>query len=339
MAMIEQLVRANVQYPAADRALSAVARDPAIIVEREGEITRAGVAMALGISLFARLLEGVPTGAAYVDDRLAAGGQVCFDHGAIRTMGFAGHLAPAPNGDLPNGQEAFRRILEPLGYAVADIYPLPRLQMTGHVFCHRDYPAAIPQYFVSELHVDCFDAGFAEVAARVFGTSCDPLGRAAHDLLEHLAATGLAPLALAQAGLPQILAAFERQHEIPALADYEALCAQSPEAAWIATEGNAFNHATDRVYDVEALAVAQRAAGRPIKDKVEVSASGRVRQTAYRADPVLRRFRTVDGEVERWVPGSFYEFITRAIDPATGQLDLAFDSGNATGIFGMTKAA
>ena len=40
----------------------------------------------------------------------------------------------------------------------------------------------------------------------------------------------------------------------------------------------------------------------------------------------------------RAVPGSFFEFISRDIDPATGQLDLAFDTGNATGIFAMTRA-
>ena len=110
----------------------------------------------------------------------------------------------------------------------------------------------------------------------------------------------------------------------------------SAEAAWIATEGNAFNHATDRVPDVAALAERLRAEGRPVKDKVEVSASGRVRQTALRADTVDRAF--ADG-VRRAVPGSFYEFISRAADPETGRLDLGFDSGNATGIFAMTRAA
>ena len=52
-------------------------------------------------------------------------------------------------------------------------------------------------------------------------------------------------------------------------------------------------------------------------------------------------------EFLRAVPGSFYEFITRAElqaspaanDPAQGsRLDLTFDAGNATGIFGMTAA-
>jgi hypothetical protein len=101
------------------------------------------------------------------------------------------------------------------------------------------------------------------------------------------------------------------------------------------------------VADVDAVAERQRALGRPIKDKVEVSASGRVRQTAFRAASVQRDFITAEGRVSRAVPGSFYEFITRdelggpaaANDSAAaGKLDLAFDAGNATGIFGMTAA-
>lgn len=49
-------------------------------------------------------------------------------------------------------------------------------------------------------------------------------------------------------------------------------------------------------------------------------------------------FRLPDGgTIQRTVPGSFHEFISRDIDPATGRLDLTFDSGNATGIFAMTR--
>ena len=135
------------------------------------------------------------------------------------------------------------------------------------------------------------------------------------------------------------MSCFARQHATPRLADYRTLLAQSAEAAWIATEGNVFNHATDRVGDVDALAAAQRALGRPMKPAVEVSASGRVRQTAFRADPVERIFLDDDGrEVRLETPGSFYEFITRD-EEAVGRLDLRFDSSNAQGIFKMTQAS
>ena len=136
--------------------------------------------------------------------------------------------------------------------------------------------------------------------------------------------------------MPTILSAFDRHHAPPDFADYQLLLSQSNEAAWIATEGNAFNHATDRIRDVAALADRLKAQDRPIKDRLEVSSSGRVRQTAFRADPVERPF--ADGQV-RQVAGSFFEFISRDVDPGTGELDLAFDTGNATGIFAMTGAA
>ncbi|MCY1243359.1 hypothetical protein D9M72_563710 [compost metagenome] len=93
-----------------------------------------------------------------------------------------------------------------------------------------------------------------------------------------------------------------------------------------------------------ALAEQQKQLGRPMKDKVEVSRSGRVKQTAFRADTVRRTFVGAQGEtVERDVPGSFYEFITRdrfAEEAAAPQrYDLGFDAGNAQGIFKMTAAA
>ena len=76
-----------------------------------------------------------------------------------------------------------------------------------------------------------------------------------------------------------------------------------------------------------------------MKDRVEVSRSGRVRQTAYRADPVLRPFIDAKGEeVVREVPGSFFEFIQRDALPDSDRLDLSFDTGNAEGIFKMTAA-
>jgi hypothetical protein len=312
--------------------LQALSIDRGLLTEAGERVSRAAFAMALNVVLFDDLLKRVPSGAAYVADTLAKGGHVMFDHGALRTIRFA----QGPTGALPAGQDSFARIFEPLGYAKADIYPLPALKMTGHVYTHADAPEAIPQFFLSELHVDRFDADFGTVAARVFGTSRDPLDGKTMTVLAEFAETGSVPFAEAAAALPVIVGAFERHHAPAAIADYEALLAHSKEAAWIATEGSAFNHATDRVADVEALADRLRREGRPIKEKVEVSASGRVRQTAFRADSVAREFA---GGLIRMVPGSFYEFISRDEDPATGTLDLRFDSANATGIFAMTRTA
>jgi hypothetical protein len=141
--------------------------------------------------------------------------------------------------------------------------------------------------------------------------------------------------------LPVIVGAFGRHHDAPCVADYEVLLAESAEMAWLATEGNSFNHATARVPDVFKLSEDEQAKGRPMKREVECSRSGRVFQTAYHADTVSREFIAAHGGiVTRAVPGSFYEFITRkrTLNQETRrwEIDLRFDAGNAQGIFKMT---
>jgi hypothetical protein len=256
--------------------------------------------------------------------------KVLFDHGALRTIA----SAKARTGALPAGHLAFARILEPLGYALAGLYPLDRLKMTGRAYAHLDLPEAIPQFFVSELHVERFSPAFQVIAHAVFDTTADVLGIEAQRALAAFAAEGACDLDVARAALPQVVAAFERTHGALRLEHYQALKAESAEAAWIATEGQSFNHATDRVPDVEAVADAQKALDRPVKDAVEVSASGRVRQTAFKAQPVERTFVTDAGEVMLTVPGSFHEFISRDrfVDADRRRaLDLRFDSGKRPG--------
>ena len=295
---------------------------------------RATVAMALNVLLFMDLLARTPTAAAYVADQRAAGERVVFDHGAMRTIRFA----DGPTGALPPGEDAFLRILQPLGYALAGVYPLERLRMTGRAYAQQDHPEDVPQVFLSELHVERFEPPVQACAHAVFDSSSDPLDAASLQALADLSARGELPEAQAAALLPVLASAFGRRHATPRLSDYRTLLGASAEAAWIATEGSAFNHATDRVGDLEALACAQRELGRPMKPQVEVSRSGRVRQTAFRADPVERVFLGDDGaEVRLSVPGSFYEFISRDVEPGAG-LDLRFDSANAQGIFKMTQA-
>jgi hypothetical protein len=296
-----------------------------------GRATRTELALALGALLFDGILGRVPFARAYVTEVMDAGRGLVFDHGALRTVA-------TRCGDLPAGAEAIARVLRPLGYVRAESYDLSRLGMTGHAYRHVDLPEGAPQYFVSELHPEQFSEPFQAAVARVVGTSRDPLSRSAQRELERLGTFGWLTVESAARLLPELLACFERQHDTPRLADYETLLAESPEMAWIATEGNAFNHATDRVEDVHAVAERQRALGRPVKDAVETSRSGRVHQTAFRATPVERLFRADHGElVVRTVPGSFHEFITRERH-ADGSLDLAFDAGNAQAIFGMTSS-
>lgn len=308
------------------------------LLKPSARVSRAAMAQALNMVLFEDLLARVPDAGAYAQDCRRAGRKVFHDHGAVRTVVLAGM------GELPSGQDALLRVLAPLGYRLNGLYPLDRLRMTGRSYAQADYPADIAQFFVSELHVDRFSPRFQSAVASVTAGSRDPLTPNARAVLEGFAREGEVGLDDAAAALPSLVACFGRQHGDPRLTDYEALLAESAEMAWISTEGNAFNHATDRVDDVEALAAAQKALGRPMKDAIEVSGSGRVRQTAFRAAQVTRTFRDDQGlPVQRDVPGSFYEFITRSpmVDDKTGEevLDLAFDSSNAQGIFKMTEAA
>lgn len=336
---LTHLIAAAVGGDAAQSILATFAFHPSFLAERSARVSRAVFSLALGAVLFDALLKRVPAAAAYVAERGRQAERITFDHGALRTIRFA----QRPTGALPAGHAAFARILVPLGYSLSGLYPLAGLKMTGRAYTHVDEPELIPQYFVSELHVERFSNAFALAAERVFGGTADPLTARANRALHELADTASVERELGAFALPDIAAAFDCWHPTPALADYRLLLAESAEAAWMATEGNAFNHATDRVGDIEALAARERSLRRPIKEEIEVSASGRVRQTAYHAAPVLRRFRDPDGvQTEMYVPGSFYEFISRdevRCRDGRVRLDLRFDSMNAQGIFAMTRAA
>lgn len=294
-------------------------------------VRRAEIALALAAILFDDVQERVPMARAYIEDARRAGRPLVFDHGALRTVA-------APSGELPMGAAAFARFLEPLGYVRAGEYPLERLGMTGHAYAHVDAPEAIPQYFVSELHPERFSTDFQGAVENVLGSSRDPLPQRSLDKLAALGREKSLPFEAAAALLPDLVRCFARHHEEPTVADYETLLAESAEMAWISTEGNAFNHATDRVEDVFEVSDAQKALGRPMKDAVEVSTNGNVMQTAFRAVQRQALLRGEDGHlVVREVPGSFHEIITRK-RLADGTLDLTFDAGNATSIFKMTDA-
>jgi hypothetical protein len=310
---------------------------PEIAADPGPQVSRAVLAQALNMLLFEDLLRRVPTAKTYADYTLSKGRQILHDHGAVRTV------ALESMGSLPAGQEAITRILRPLGYALNGVYPLERLKMTGRSHAQADFPEDIAQFFLSELHPERFSAEFLAAVQRVTATSVDPVTEEAQSLLQELESTGSLTVEQSVALLPVLFSCFGRQHDEAALADYEILLAESPEMAWISTEGNAFNHATDRVADVDQLAVEQKALGQPMKAAVETSQSGRVRQTAFHAARVIRNFRAADGTtVQKEVPGSFYEFITRLPLPeqdGKSALDLSFDSSNAQAIFKMTAGA
>ena len=249
---LNRLLASCVGGPHARRLLATIDVHPPLLAEPGEAVSRAVLAQALTMILFDDLLERVPSGRAYVSSVLAEGRKVTFDHGALRTV-----KGPR-TGALPAGNEAFARILEPLGYGVAAVHPLDRIAMTGRAYTHRDLPQQIPQFFVSELHPERFSPGFQKAVDRVLESSRDPVTPVAATLLAELGTEGALALPEAARLLAVIGGAFARQHDTPRLDDYEILLAESPAMAWIATEGNTFNHATDRVADVVALAEAYR---------------------------------------------------------------------------------
>jgi hypothetical protein len=303
-------------------------------------VPRAVIAEALNLVALAELIVQVPSAAAYTADRRAAGRRLVLDHGAVRTVAWP------TTSPLPSGQVQVARFLQPLGYRCSAVYPLARLRMTGRGYTHVDLPEHVSQWFVSELHPDTFSPGFQAATERVLGTSRDPLAEHPDALawLTQLSVDRSLPVAAATELVAVLATSLARLHDPPTITDYRLLAAESPEMAWIATEGTTFNHATDRVTDLEATAAAERAAGRPVKESIEVSASGRVRQTAHRAHLATRLLDDGEGGTTALeVPTSFFEFISRAPLPAeagaTGGLDLGFDAANAQGIFAMTTPA
>src|SRR3546814_12540794 len=106
--VINALVEGFLGPEPARAALAALDLDPRLTGQGGPHVTRAAFAMAMNVALFHDLLERVPSGAAYVADRLARGGKVVFDHGALRTV----RLAKAATRQFPPGEAAFPRILE-----------------------------------------------------------------------------------------------------------------------------------------------------------------------------------------------------------------------------------
>ncbi|MEB0041011.1 MULTISPECIES: DUF1338 family protein [unclassified Pseudomonas] len=295
------------------------------------KLHRVWLAEALNLCLLHKLVEAVPAGRVYVEEQAEQRRKVVFDHGAIRTVDWFA------NGELPRGRLAFTRLLEPLGFTDVRTYPLTKLNMTGWGYRQQDLPEDIAQFFVSELHPGRFSEAFQAAAERVVSSSRDPLDTEQLSILKRLQLTRHCSLSEAYRLLPGLYAAFGRQHGVVRHADYQQLLSESAEMAWIATEGNSFNHLTDRVENLEAVVAEQVRRDRPMKAAIEVSASGRVMQTAYKACTVNRAMADASGKLhEHQVPGSFVEFIQRKLDPVDDKLDLNFDSSNAQGIFKMT---
>lgn len=324
--------------------------NPVFTDENNETISRAVIAQSLNCLLFHDLIQRVPDAKQYVGDKLNHGHKIIFDHGALRTIKYdlidkRVHHAQ-PNTHTPNllasGLHAFKPILLALGFEIRKKYPLPQLKMTGYAFCHQDYPESIAQFFVSELHAHEFSPKFQETVLRCVNSSTSPLSTSSHHSLEKLHQNRELNLSESVSLIENLLKCFTRQQTTINWSDYQTLKKESPEMAWIYTEGNSFNHATDRVKNINHTVAEQKALGRKLKNNIEHAPATGISQTAFLAAMVSREFSTDEGQVTRAVPGSFFEFITRekrkGSDSNTTKLVLDFDSSNAQGIFKVTQA-
>ncbi len=331
--VICDLLTALIGQERSARLFKLVQVDPTLC-QRRSHATQPDIAQTLNMLLFEDLLKRVPEADQYAKEQLAIGRQIFFDHGALRTLA-------CDMEKLPSGKQAFARIFEALGYEENGRYPLDSLNMCGFVYTHRQFPEQIAQYFVSELYPERFSDQFQSAVHSLVYESRDPLSDTSKQSLQRLSEEGALDFESTRMLLQNLPTCFERQHSPPSIDQYRIFLAESAEMAWISTEGNAFNHATDRVDDLDKLEHEERSKGRPMKPVIEVGKHANIRQTAYRASVVQRPFTDGQHILERSVPGSFFEFIERGkvLDPDTGEtrMDLRFDSRNAQGIFTMTR--
>jgi hypothetical protein len=279
---LEDLVAGQLGRERARALLGSLVVHPALVAPAARGVPRAVIAQALAIVLFDDFLGRVPDAAAYAEARLAAGRHLHLDHGAIGTV------AGVPCGELAEGEGSVARFLAPLGYAPCPADDPSSRPVTGRPWRHPDLPAHVPQYLITVVHADRFPEPFRQAAARVVGSSRDPLTGLATVNLARLAAEGRLDHHHAESLLGELASCFQRHHATPALADYELVRAESEEMAWIATDGPALRHAAVRVDD--------------LVSEGEAPPAGLVE----------RSFRVGERSTEtRMVPGPFLEVVSR----------------------------
>ena len=83
--VLKSLLPAVVGQTSADRLFEILVVIPSLLVPG-ATFNRAHIAPAMNMALFHDFLTRVPSGRAYVEDTITAGGKVNFDHGALRTV-------------------------------------------------------------------------------------------------------------------------------------------------------------------------------------------------------------------------------------------------------------
>lgn len=214
---------------------------PVLRIWEDGVVSRAEFAQALSLVLFHN-----------VHTRLAREQWWDFRNAAVR---FAPHTIEVPvvqwnSGLLPQGELALSRILEPLGYQVEDHSIRNGQSVVRKRYRHVDAPDHVTQIQICEIHPLAFGNEFALAVDRIVSRGTDPMSADARELLSLLERNRRLPMEQAKALMDMLVCVFGRHHAAPVYEDYKAVAVDSPDMAWLATEGLAPISATVRVVGI-----------------------------------------------------------------------------------------
>lgn len=207
-----------------------VAIAPLLRIWEDGIVSRAELAQAFATALF----HGLET-------RLSPDDSQWWDtpHGPLRVLPKAIEIPVVrwKSGHLSDAGKAFTRLLGPLGY-LPDATILSEYRgVIRKVYRHIDAPEQITQLHVCEVRPLTVSEEFALAVDRIVSRASDRLAPQAVGLLNNVWSSGGLPLDDAKVLLQQLVASLGRSHPTPVYEDYRVVMAESPEMAWIATEG------------------------------------------------------------------------------------------------------
>lgn len=216
------------------------------------------------------------------------------------------------------GPVGLERLAEPFcarGYVESGRYRFAQKRLNARSYRH---PAgALPRVFISELELGSFSPAFRELVERVVQ------GVSAEEPAEQLL-TGL--------------------QTWPAIrfADYQKLLAESDYAAWVATFGLRVNHFTVHFNDLKTFSELSQL--NAFLEQSGFQLNGEAQKVQGGPSALLEQSSTVaasipwafEGGEERHVPGGYYEFARRYVDPQTGTIFEGFVAASADKIFEST---
>lgn len=300
------------------------------------------VAQALWEHLWRLYQERVPYAREYRALIEAEGGRVVHDHVAFRSFRhFAGEL------DLGIGYVA--RILEPLGYQLKGAYEFPETHLYAQHYEHPEQESEnLPKVFVSELLVDELPFATASLVRRALDSAADQLPSPSLEWVRLREDRRLAPRQgkweAAIAGLSQF--STQRPWSPPALRAVREVNQESQYAAWTLLHGFAVNHFTAFINrqgvaslpDLPTTAAALRARGVPVRESLDGSPGGPLRQTATAAVEEEVPVLDDDGKpaLLPWTY-AYYELAERG--RREGRLFQGFIAGQARHLFETTRKA